>query len=181
MGLNTQNLIVNILVCSQGDDRRQYLEWLEQPNEMIGKSARFEQLVNHACIIFYKKQATNVSEDSVNFIRRSIHELLRSKPTKDQLHTQLMSSNGVLGHSIDMVSSSYEYVDNGMYVSAQQQEESRYLHNVIPIVFCKGVGRDPEPAEGHGEGDRHGRSDPDSGEERRAYYHLSLFLVLFPF
>lgn len=152
LDLNMQNLIMNILVCSQGDDRRQYLEWLEQPNEMVGKSVRFEQLVNHACIIFYKKQSSNVSEDAVNFIRRSIHELLRSKPTKDQLRTQLMSSNGVLNHSMDMLPSSYEYVDNGIYVSTQPQEESRYLHTVGPAAFAKDVGCDPEPAAGHGEG-----------------------------
>lgn len=100
---------------------------------MIGKSTRFEHLVNNACIIFYKKPSSAVSEDSVNFIRRSIHELLRSKSMKEQLRSQLLTTNGIMTHPLDVISTSYEYIDNGMYMSSQPPEDNRYIHNVADL------------------------------------------------
>lgn len=120
---------------STGEDRRHYLEWLEQPNELITKSVRFEQLVNNTCVYFYKKPMSAVTEDTVNFIRRSIHDMLKNKATKDQIHSKLLANpQQLMTH--DQPMPSYEYVpDNNNIFIPQVSEQDRVLHGINVIYF----------------------------------------------
>lgn len=99
---------------------------------MITKSHRFDLLVNQVCIIFYKKPSASLSEDTVNFIRRSIHELFRSK-SKEQLHTQLVSSQSITARNIDNIIPPYEYIDNGQFINASLGESERLMTNVCVV------------------------------------------------
>ena len=96
---------------------------------MTMKSVRFEQLVNQVCIMFYKKPASNISEDTISFIRRSIHELFRSK-WKEQLQAQLISTQPLTQRPFDGIMSPYEYIDNGQYISGQIIDSERMMSNV---------------------------------------------------
>lgn len=121
--------MTSIILCSTGDDRRHYLEWLEQPNELITKSVRFEQLVNNTCVYYYKKPMSAVTEDTVNFIRRSIHEMLKNKSTKDQIHSKLMTNpQHTISHEQPIPA--YEYVDNSVYMPQAITEHDRVLHGM---------------------------------------------------
>ena len=126
--MTKQTLVSNIILCSQGEERRQFLDWLEQPNELIAKSVRFEQLVNHACMCFYKKPLNSVSEDTINFIRRSIHDMIRSKSTKDHLHAQLLSTPSLVQQPMDAMMNPYEYGDGSMYVPNHMEDNERIIH-----------------------------------------------------
>ena len=118
----------NIILCSHGDERRQYLEWLEQPNELIAKSVRFEHLVSSVCMCFYKKSPQSVSDDTLNFIRRSIHELIRSKATKDHLRSQLASNHAMLPQPIENMIPTYDgYHDGSVYIANQIDENERMI------------------------------------------------------
>lgn len=99
---------------------------------MITKSHRFDLLVNQVCIIFYKKPSASLSEDTVNFIRRSIHELFRSK-SKEQLHAQLVSSQSITARNIDNIIPPYEYIDNGQFINASLGESERLMTNVCVV------------------------------------------------
>lgn len=112
-----------------GEDRHQYIDLLQQPIEMIMKSHRFDLLVNHVCMFFYKKPSASLSEDTVNFIRRSSHELFRSK-SKEQLHAQLISSQPMAARNIDNIIPPYEYIDNGQFINASLGENERLMTNV---------------------------------------------------
>lgn len=109
------------------------MEWLEQPSELITKSVRFEQLVNNTCVYYYKKAMSNVSEDTVSFIRRSIHDMLKNKAEKDQIHSKLLSSPQHLLH--DQHVSTYEYVDNNLFIPPTINEHDRVLPNLSVNSF----------------------------------------------
>lgn len=117
--------MTNIILYSHGDERRQYIEWLEQPSELITKSIRFEQLVNQTCICSYKKSSNSLSEDTTNFIRRSIHEMLRSKSTKDDLRNQLLSTPPI-GQGVDPMMG-YDYSEANLYMTAHSGDAERIL------------------------------------------------------
>ena len=70
---------------------------------------------------------SNVSEDTVNFIRRSIHDLLKNKAEKDQIHSKLLSSPQHLLH--DQHVSTYEYIDNYLFIPPALNEHDRLLPN----------------------------------------------------
>lgn len=74
---------------SSDQERAEILEWLNENNDYIVKSPRFDQLIDNACMFFYKKRANQVSEDTLNFIRRSANELLRNKASKDAMKKRL--------------------------------------------------------------------------------------------
>lgn len=74
---------------SNDQERAELLEWLNENNDYIVKSPRFDQLIDNACMFFYKKRANQVSEDTLNFIRRSANELLRNKASKDAMKKRL--------------------------------------------------------------------------------------------
>ena len=70
-------------------EREEISEWLNENNEFIVKSPRYEQLIDHACMFFDKKSSSQVSEDTLNFIRRSANELLRNKASKEAMRKRL--------------------------------------------------------------------------------------------
>ena len=75
-------------------ERDQLDQWLGESNEFIVKSPRYDQLIESACMYFYKKPASQVSEDTLNFIRRSANELLRNKASKEAMRKRLRSEEG---------------------------------------------------------------------------------------
>ena len=72
-------------------EREQIDEWLSESSEFIVKSPRYDQLIESACMYFYKKSSSQVSEDTLNFIRRSANELLRNKASKEAMRKRLRS------------------------------------------------------------------------------------------
>lgn len=74
---------------SNDQEKNELLDWLNENNDYIVKSPRFEQLIDNACMFFYKKRANQVSEDTLSFIRRSANELLRNKASKDAMKKRL--------------------------------------------------------------------------------------------
>ena len=71
---------------------------------------------------------TSVSEDTINFIRRSIHDMIRSKSTKDHLHTQLLSTPSLVQQPMDAMMSLYEYGDGNMYGPNHMEDNERIIH-----------------------------------------------------
>lgn len=121
-------MVSNIILYSQGDDRRQYLEWLDQPSEMISKSNRLEQLVVHICGVFYKKSPVDAGEDNANFVRRSIIEMIRSKATKDYLRSQLASTHAIIPQTVENVMPVYDrYPDQAVYIPNHMEENERII------------------------------------------------------
>lgn len=74
---------------SNEQERAQLDEWLNESNEFITKSPRYDQLVEEVCVYFYKKTSTQVTEDTLNFIHRSLNELLRNKTSKEAMRKRL--------------------------------------------------------------------------------------------
>ena len=75
-------------------ERTEILDWLNENNEFIIKSPRYDHLIDNACMFFYKKSATQVSEDTLNFIRRSANELLRNKASKGAMQKAMPHGGG---------------------------------------------------------------------------------------
>ena len=82
---------MTIARSSNEQEKAELLEWLKENNDYILKSPRFDSLINSACLYFYKKSSNHVSEDCLNFIRRSANELLRNKASKDAIKKRLTS------------------------------------------------------------------------------------------
>ena len=74
---------------SSEQEKAEILSWLNENNDFITKSPRFDQLIDSTCMYFYKKHASQVCEDTLNFIRRSANELLRNKASKDAMKKRL--------------------------------------------------------------------------------------------
>ena len=74
---------------SSEQEKAEILSWLNENNDFIIKSPRFDQLIDSTCMYFYKKHASQVCEDTLNFIRRSANELLRNKASKDAMKKRL--------------------------------------------------------------------------------------------
>ena len=71
---------------------------------------------------------TSVSEDTINFIRRSIHDMIRSKSTKDHLHAQLLSTPSLVQPPMDAMINPYEYGDGTMYGTNHIEDGERIIH-----------------------------------------------------
>lgn len=77
---------------------------------------------------FYKKSPQSVSDDTLNFIRRSIHELIRSKATKDHLRSQLANNHAMLPQPIENMITTYDgYHDGSVYIANQIDENERII------------------------------------------------------
>ncbi|KAK8809506.1 hypothetical protein WA158_000449 [Blastocystis sp. Blastoise] len=91
--VNTQavkKVIMSIAKNASDDEKQLILDWLNMPNEVIMKSQRYQDFINQACLVFYKKPVNDINEDTVGFIRRSANELLRNKASKEALRKRLM-------------------------------------------------------------------------------------------
>lgn len=73
-------------------ERGDIIEWLVLPNEVILKSDRYENLINDACLYYYKETVNNISEDTLAFVRRSANELLRNKASKEAIRKKLLQA-----------------------------------------------------------------------------------------
>ncbi|KAK8805856.1 hypothetical protein WA158_002512 [Blastocystis sp. Blastoise] len=97
--LNTQAVKKVIMTIAKGaseTEKNEILEWLNQPNEVIMKSPRYDTLIDHACMFFYKKPANEVSDDTLAFVRRSANELLRNKASKEAMRKRLSKNDSDL-------------------------------------------------------------------------------------
>lgn len=99
-------------------NRGAIVEWLNQPNEVIMKSERFDELINQCCMHFYKKTASETSDDNLSFIRRSANELLRNKASKEAMRKRLLSND-------------YRYEEDDIDISQQMYgvQVSLHLHH----------------------------------------------------
>ena len=91
--LMKQKVLTKYIRASAEHDRRTIVEWLGQPNEMIMKSERFEDLINRCCMQFYKKSAADTTDDNLSFIRRSANELLRNKASKEAMKKRILAND----------------------------------------------------------------------------------------
>lgn len=73
-------------------ERNELIEWLVLPNDVILKSERYENLINDACLYYYKESVNNISEDTLAFVRRSANELLRNKASKEAIRKKLLQA-----------------------------------------------------------------------------------------
>ena len=78
---------------SSESEKQDILEWLNQPNEVIMKSPRYDTLIDQACMFFYHKSANEVSDDTLAFVRRSANELLRNKASKEAMRKRLSKND----------------------------------------------------------------------------------------
>ena len=74
------------------ENRQEMISWLVQPNEVILKSDRYENLINDVCMYYYKESVNNINEDTLSFVRRSANELLRNKASKEALRKKLVQA-----------------------------------------------------------------------------------------
>ena len=101
---NTQaikKVITSCILTSAGDERVEYIDWLTLPNEIILKSERYEGLINFACMYYYKEMVTNISEDTLAFVRRSANELLRNKASKEAIRKKLLQNQTTRPDGVD--------------------------------------------------------------------------------
>ena len=80
---------MSIARSSSDQERKELYEWLSESNDMIVRSPHYDKLINQACLYFYKKPSSQVSEDTLAFIRRSASELLRNKASKEAMRKRL--------------------------------------------------------------------------------------------
>lgn len=86
-------MIMSLAKGENESEREQISEWLNETNEFIVKSYRYEQLIDNVCLLFYKKPASQVCEDTLNFIKRSTNELLRNKTSKEVMKKRLCTDD----------------------------------------------------------------------------------------
>lgn len=87
-----QKVISSCVLTVDPAERSELIEWLVLPNDVILKSERYENLINDACLYYYKEMTTNISEDTLAFVRRSANELLRNKASKEALRKKLVQA-----------------------------------------------------------------------------------------
>lgn len=85
-------MITSCILATEGEERNEMIEWLTLPNEIILKSERYENLINDTCIYYYKEVVSNISEDTLAFVRRSANELLRNKASKEAIRKKLLQN-----------------------------------------------------------------------------------------
>ena len=85
-------MITSCILSTEGEERNEMIEWLTLPNEIILKSERYENLINDTCIYYYKEVVSNISEDTLAFVRRSANELLRNKASKEAIRKKLLQN-----------------------------------------------------------------------------------------
>ena len=86
-------MISSIILAVDPENRQEMINWLIQPNEVILKSDRYENLINDVCMYYYKESVNNINEDTLSFVRRSAYELLRNKASKEALRKKLVQAN----------------------------------------------------------------------------------------
>ena len=86
-------MLTKLIRNTPEDQRQEVADWLSLPNEAIMKSERFDALINKCCLHYYKKTATEISDDNLSFIRRSANELLRNKASKEAMKKRLLSND----------------------------------------------------------------------------------------
>ena len=86
-------MITSCILSTEGEERNEMIEWLTLPNEIILKSERYESLINDTCIYYYKEVVSNISEDTLAFVRRSANELLRNKASKEAIRKKLLQNH----------------------------------------------------------------------------------------
>lgn len=86
-------MISSIILAVDPENRQEMINWLIQPNEVILKSDRYENLINDVCMYYYKESVNNINEDTLSFVRRSANELLRNKASKEALRKKLVQAN----------------------------------------------------------------------------------------
>lgn len=113
-----QRVLTKLIRASAEVNRSAIVEWLSQPNEVIMKSERFDELINQCCMHFYKKTAGETSDDNLSFIRRSANELLRNKASKEAMRKRLLSND-------------YRYEEDDIDISQQMYgvQVRFYLHH----------------------------------------------------
>ena len=52
-------------------------------------------------MVYYKEVVTNISEDTLAFVRRSANELLRNKASKEAIRKKLLQSQAVRQDGVD--------------------------------------------------------------------------------
>ena len=85
-------MISSIILAVDPENRQEMISWLVQPNEVILKSDRYENLINDVCMYYYKESVNNINEDTLSFVRRSANELLRNKASKEALRKKLVQA-----------------------------------------------------------------------------------------
>ena len=84
---------MSIARSASEQERKEIHEWLSESNDMIVRSPHYEKLIDQACLYFYKRPASEVSEDTLAFIRRSANELLRNKSSKEAMRKRLCAED----------------------------------------------------------------------------------------
>lgn len=70
----------------------------------------------------------NCTEDTLSFIRRSLHDLLKDKNAKAQILAKLNTPQTTIGHEQQM--QSYEYVDNNVYITHPIADHERVIPGI---------------------------------------------------
>ena len=151
---------------SSEQEKAEILSWLNENNDFITKSPRFDQLIDSTCMYFYKKHASQVCEDTLNFVRRSANELLRNKASKDAMKKRLTQEedDGSLDKALrDNESTQQEY--DG--VTAENQDGSDDSDSDDDFVLGK-----RNTKSNSGKRTRNSRRDEDYDDKRMKHIAL---------
>ena len=130
-------MITSIILSVQGSERDDMIEWLKQPNDVILKSDRYENLINDTCLYYYKVTTSNINEDTLAFVRRSANELMRNKASKDALVKKLRQpaqvgpENPQLGEDMQNPIHLSEIIPRGSYVGDMNTVDPSQLGYIL--------------------------------------------------
>ena len=151
---------------SSEQEKAEILSWLNENNDFITKSPRFDQLIDSTCMYFYKKHASQVCEDTLNFIRRSANELLRNKASKDAMKKRLTQEED--DGSIDKALHDNEYTQQEYDgVTAENQDGSDDSDSDDDFVLGK-----RNTKSNSGKRTRNSRRDEDYDDKRMKHIAL---------
>ena len=151
---------------SSEQEKAEILSWLNENNDFITKSPRFDQLIDCTCMYFYKKHASQVCEDTLNFIRRSANELLRNKASKDAMKKRLTQEED--DGSIDKALHDNEYTQQEYDgVTAENQDGSDDSDSDDDFVLGK-----RNTKSNSGKRTRNSRRDEDYDDKRMKHIAL---------
>lgn len=151
---------------SSEQEKAEILSWLNENNDFIIKSPRFDQLIDSTCMYFYKKHASQVCEDTLNFIRRSANELLRNKASKDAMKKRLTQEED--DGSIDKALHDNEYTQQEYDgVTAENQDGSDDSDSDDDFVLGK-----RNTKSNSGKRTRNSRRDEDYDDKRMKHIAL---------
>ena len=151
---------------SSEQEKAEILSWLNENNDFIIKSPRFDQLIDSTCMYFYKKHASQVCEDTLNFVRRSANELLRNKASKDAMKKRLTQEED--DGSIDKALHDNEYTQQEYDgVTAENQDGSDDSDSDDDFVLGK-----RNTKSNSGKRTRNSRRDEDYDDKRMKHIAL---------